>query len=120
MKDSFEIPPLDLLKKTPIRRLYSDSEILDLRKKIKSIFNTRGVEIRKIHPFIIGPSVYYIEVVFFSDTDMDIIREWLAEVNPHGAVRIISVEGGSWHIAIEVPRPDRQTVGLRQGNRIKI
>ncbi len=64
MKDSYEFPPIDLLKKTPIRRLYSDSEVLALRKKIKSIFNTRGVEIRKIHPFIVGPSVYYVEVVF--------------------------------------------------------
>ncbi len=114
MKDSYEFPPIDLLKKTPIRRLYSDSEILDLRKKIKSIFNARGVEIRKIHPIIIGPSVYYVQVVFFSDMDIDIIRECKALVHPDGAVRIISVEGGSWHVAIEVPRTDRQIVGLRE------
>lgn len=114
MKDSYEFPPIDLLKKAPIRRLYSDSEILALRKKIKSIFNARGVEIRKIQPFIVGPSVYYIEVVFFSDIDIDIIPECLAEVNPHGSIRIISVAEGLWHIAIEVPRTDRQIAGLRE------
>lgn len=110
MKDSYMFPPLDLLEKRPVRRLYSDSLIIVIRRLITMIFNDKGIKIEKMYPVVIGPSVYYFEIVLCEGRDIDIIRDWLAD---HGEIRIVSLVSDNRLIAIEVPRHDRQILYLR-------
>ena len=110
MKDSYMFPPLDLLEKRPVRRLYSDSVIIVIRSLITMIFNGKGIRIEKMYPVVIGPSVYYFEIVLSEGIDIDIIRDCLAD---HGKLRIVSLVSDNRLIAIEVPRHDRQNLYLR-------
>lgn len=113
MTDSYKFPPLDLLRKRPIFRVYSDRMIVELRRKVSLICEANGIKIKKIYPMVIGPSVYYFEVVFFEDIDIDLIRDYLADDIIFRHVRIISLYSGNQLIAIEVPRYDRDVVDLR-------
>lgn len=110
MKDSYKFPPFDLLEKRPVHRLYSDSVIIVVRSLITMIFNDKGIRIEKMYPVVIGPSVYYFEIVLCEGIDIDIIRDCLAG---HGQLRIVSLVSDNRLIAIEVPRHDRQNLYLR-------
>lgn len=108
--DSYKFPPLELLEKRPIRRLYSDPVINALRRLVMKIFNDKGITIEKMYPVVIGPSVYYFEIVLHDGLNIDTIREYLAD---YGLIRVVSLVYDNRLIAIELPRSNRQNLNLR-------
>ncbi|MDE6808656.1 MAG: hypothetical protein K2J42_01000 [Muribaculaceae bacterium] len=111
--------PLDLLSKGSPRTPFSNSQAADLVKRIAEVFRRKGVGYCTcICLTLKSPAVLRFEFTPDESAKLRQIRSCEDDLNEalkdYGPVRLIAPVPGKGTIAVEVPRPDRQIVRLRE------
>ena len=111
------VPPLDLLTKSPARKKTDLSVVVDMRQCIIDGFRQHNIEVGEFS-VIVGPTVVRFEFTTNEGCKIKQIRSCeniLDKVlSEYGPIRLIAPVPGKGVIAVEVPRPDRQIVRLRE------
>ncbi len=111
------MPPLDLLTESPARKTIDISVVEDMRQQIIDGFKKNKVEVSELS-VIDGPTVVRFEFTSNQSYKIKQIRSCENTLNEslwgYGPIRLIASESEKNTIAVEVPRPDRQIVRLRE------
>lgn len=111
------MPPLDLLTESPARKTIDISVVEDMRQRIIDGFKKNKVEVSEMS-VIAGPTVVRFEFTSNQSYKIKQIRSCENTLNEvlseYGPIRIIAPVSGKGTFAVEVPRPDRQIVRLRE------
>lgn len=117
MKQNYMMPPLDLLAKSPARKIIDISVVEDMRQRIIDGFKKNKVEVRGLS-VIAGPTVVRFELTPNQSYKIKQIRSCENTLNEvlseYGPIRLIASGPAKGIVAVEVPRPDRQIVRLRE------
>ena len=109
--------PLDLLSDGSKQTHLEDSVVDNMRQLIINAFAQNGIDIISVS-YVTSPSVVRFEFTPSPGIKMSNIRSCeydLAEaLADYGSVRLIAPVPGKGTIAVEVPRPDRQIVRLKE------
>ncbi|WP_300804646.1 DNA translocase FtsK [uncultured Duncaniella sp.] len=117
MEKNYMMLPLGLLKQSPARKKIDISVVEDMRQRIIDGLKKDQIEVSELS-VIIGPTVvrfeycpnerYKIKQIWSCENSLD---EILSE---YGSIRLIAPVPEKGAITVEVPRPDRQIVPLRE------
>ncbi len=111
------MPPLDLLTESQARKTIDISVVEDMRQQIIDGFKKNKVEVSELS-VIAGPTVVRFEFTSNQSYKIKQIRSCENTLNEvlseYGPIRIIAPVSGKGTFAVEVPRPDRQIVRLRE------
>lgn len=109
--------PLDLLSEGSRQISFDNDTVNNMKQLIINTFAMMGVDVDAVS-FVVSPTVFRFEFVPQKGVKIKRIRSCEKELNEslsyYGPVRLIAPVPGKGTIAVEVPRPDRQIVRLRE------
>lgn len=116
MKEIYHSFPLDLLSEGSMSTPIDYGVVDNMKQLIINVFVENDIDIFNIS-YIVGPTVVRFELIPKERVMMHRIRSCEAKLNKslsdYGLVRLLASVSGKGTIAVEVPRPDPQTVCLR-------
>lgn len=113
--DGYQLPPLSLLKPSPVRNMsYSDEELDQIAAKVEQALADYRLDVR-VANIEVGPVITRLELMLaagikvsqISTLDKDLARSLAVE-----SVRIVDVIPGKPYVGLEIPNREREIVHL--------